>query len=110
MEKKMYCVSGLNCRYYVWSDMPFSEIEWHAKCENEKRNRYMKEEYKSDVTVCECSTEEPFTIRYGGQPIYEWSNATDRYHCSYVAEYVVHKQNFIIEHGVKSERLYSCSN
>ena len=103
MEKKMYRISGKNFLYYVWSAMPLNEIKSHAEDENVKLQRYMKDEYKSDATVSECSMEEPFTFRYRYQPIYEWKNAIDRYNLAYVQEMVVHKMDFIIEHGIKAE-------
>ncbi len=101
MEKKMYRISSMNSLYYVWSDMSIEKINYQAKKQNEKSQRYMKDEYKSDVNVSECSITEPlFELRYRSQPLYEWKDTVDRYGCSYILEMIIDKQRFIEEHNI----------
>lgn len=101
MNEKMYRISNRNSLYFVWSDMNIEKINYQAQKHNERYQRYMKDEYKENVVVSECSITEPFfDINYRFQPLYSWKEAVDRYHCSYILETFILKQNFIEEHNI----------
>ena len=90
--KKMYMIQGLNSLYFVWSEMSENDIRTKTK---------------TNETITECCIEYPFSIRYGGQPLYEWTLKTDKRNgLPYIAEWIIDKKQFIIDNNVNAERKY----
>lgn len=90
--EKMFEIRGTNSLYFVWSALPLKAIQGHA--------RYGE-------TATECNPEAAFSIRYGGQPLYGWAERIDRRSgLPFISEWVIDKKDFIIEHGITTERRY----
>lgn len=90
--EKMYMIRGLNSLYFVWSALPLKAIESKTR---------------AGETAEECDPSAAFSIRYGGQPLYGWAERIDRRSgLPFISEWVIDKKDFIIEHGITTERRY----
>ena len=89
MNNKMYIIRGYNSLYFLWTSLPEEEIKLHIG--EAKR-------------LEECAPEKAYSIRYGGQPLYELYKGVDRRSgLPYVAEATIDKRQFRIDNNIKSE-------
>lgn len=89
---KMYMITGANRLYFIWANLPEKDIRLHIR---------------NDETMEECNAEKAYSIRYGGQPLYELYTGVDRLSgLPYVAEATIDKRQFRIDNNIKSECAY----
>ena len=89
---KMYMIRGLNSLYFVWTALPLKAV-----------NLYIR----AGESAEECDPSAAYSIRYGGQPIYEIREAIDRRNgLPYIAESVVDKRQLLPELNIVPERRF----
>lgn len=92
MGKTMYKITGLNSLYFLLA-------------ENEREAR---ETIKADETAEKCSPNDAYSIRYGGQPLYEVVKGVDRRNgLPYSMQITVDKREYLTNHPeIHAERRY----
>jgi len=89
---KMYMITGANTLYFLWANLPEKEIKLRIG---------------DGETMEECAPEKAYSIRYGGQPLYELHAGVDRRSgLPYVTEATIDKRQFRIDNNIKSECAY----